>query len=121
MYKRQAVYISGIMYQVPGTWYRVQTDRRSLYVVSLFLLSPYHTKKTICFFFLIRFIRNYICLHEFKNEVTNRRDKKTPFLNLKKIIRNGLRPLFLFAAVEKHILLLDIGFYSLLGTLLYSP
>ena len=41
-------------------------------------------EKNEMFSFLIRSIRNYTCLHEFKNEVTNRRGKKTPFLNLKK-------------------------------------
>ena len=79
-------------YLVPGTGYRepdvVYTPE---YVVSCVLWSPYHTKKMMCFFFLIRSIRNYTCLHEFKNEVTNRRGKKTPFLNLKKKnIRNSL-------------------------------
>ena len=49
-------------------------------------------EKNEMFSFLIRSIRNYTCLHEFKNEVTNRRGKKTPFLNLKKkSIRNSLR------------------------------
>ena len=45
----------------------------------------YEKMKCVCVFFLIRYIRNYTCLHEFKDEVTNRRGKKTPFLNLKKI------------------------------------
>ena len=80
---------------VPGTGYRLllilQTDVvYTTYVVSSFVVSVSYEKKYM-FLFLIRSIRNYTCLHEFRNEVTNRRGQKTPFLNLmkKNFIRNG--------------------------------
>ena len=92
-------YIPGIMYQVPGTGCRVQTDvvyMWSLVFCGLRIIYHIIRKKKKVFFFLIRSIRNYTCLHEFQNEVTNRRGKKTPFFNLKKkSIRNGLKAKFL--------------------------
>ena len=68
------------MYQVPvpGTGYRVQTDVVYSSLSSLVVPVSYEKNKMF-FFFLIR-----SCLHELKNEVTNRGGKKTPFLNLKK-------------------------------------
>ena len=86
-----------IRYHVPGTWYLVQgTDRQTQFMCGLssFVVSVSYEKNYILqsIFFLIRSIRNNTCLHEFKNEVTNRRGKKTPFFNLKKkSIRNSLR------------------------------
>ena len=70
-------------YLVQGTGYR-----QAYFILwSRLLWSPY----LMCFFFFfISSMRNYTCLHEFKNEVTKRRGKKTSFLNLKKSIRNGL-------------------------------
>ena len=72
-------------YQVSFTRCLVQgTDRRSLYVVSRLVLVSLSYEQNEMFLFLRRSVRNYTCLHDFKNEVTNRRGKKTPFLSLKK-------------------------------------
>ena len=46
----------------------------------------------------MRCTRNYTCLHDFHNEVTNRRVKRAPFFKPQKsCIRNGLT---LLVAVE---------------------
>ena len=72
------------------TWGQQQTDVVCMW--SLVFCGLRIIRKIWNVFFLIRSTRSYTCLHEFKNEVTNRRGKKTPFLNLKKkSIRNSLR------------------------------
>ena len=61
---------------VPDTWY---------------VWSPYNTKKMKCFYIEPRircYTRINISTGKLKNEVTNRRGKKGPFLNLKKSCNN---------------------------------
>ena len=62
--------VSCTRYLVPGTD-RVQTDRQTdvVYMWSPVFVVSVSYEKNDMFFFLIRSIRNYTCLHEFK-EVT---------------------------------------------------
>ena len=57
------------------------------------VVSVSYEKNLMLFFNIEPRIRFYTRTREFKNEVTNRRSKKGPILNLKKFcIKNGLRP-----------------------------
>ena len=57
-------------YLVPGTWH---------------VLSPYHTKKMKCLVYIEPHIRFYTRTRKFQKEVTIRRGKTGPFLNLRNL------------------------------------